>query len=325
MRLLILISFILAQAAWSCKTNDNSQGKSGSHELSISISKHYLNLPVSASTDRAKIRFQAEGVPDLEMVIRLAPAKPDYWVFLDVSRYNGKDLKISYQGPSAGLGAIYQDDKIAGSDSLYKEVNRPQFHFTSRRGWNNDPNGLVYYDGEYHLFYQHNPLEREWENMSWGHAISPDLVHWQEQPLALLPDTSGTMFSGSAVIDKENSSGWGKDAMVLFYTSAGKKMKQCIAYSTDKGRTFTKYTGNPVLGPDRDPKVLWHAPSERWVLVLYNENYNAVYNSKDLKSWEYKSKVDGFYECPELFELPVDGNPNNRKWVMYGASGNYAT
>jgi fructan beta-fructosidase len=324
---MICVLFILAFIALTIRCNrvEKALRQPGKSELSVDISHKYLNLPVSQSVERSGIRFVADGIPDLSMVIRLAPAKPDYWVFLDVTAYKGKNLKILYDGDPEGLAKIYQDDVIAGNDSLYSEKNRPQFHFTTRRGWNNDPNGLVYLDGEYHLFYQHNPLEREWENMSWGHAVSSDLVHWKELPTALLPDTLGTIFSGSAVIDRNNCSGFGIDALVAFYTSAGRTMKQCIAYSTDRGRSFVKYAGNPVLGPDRDPKVFWYEPSKSWVLVLYNDNYNAVYNSKDLRTWEYKSKVMGFYECPELFELPVDGNPMKKKWVMYGGSGTYMT
>jgi fructan beta-fructosidase len=309
--------------AFSCNTPDHVKIKPESHELSFTIIKQYLNLPVSQSAERSKIRFESESEPALEMVIRLAPSKPDYWVFLDVTSYMGRVLKIKYAGNPAGLSKIYQDDIIAGADSLYREVNRPQIHFTSRRGWNNDPNGLVYLDGEYHMFYQHNPLEREWENMSWGHALSKDLIHWEELPVALLPDTLGTIFSGSAVIDKDNTAGWGKDALVAFYSSAGKEMKQCVAYSLDRGRSFTKYHANPVLGPDRDPKVFWYEYAKTWVMVLYNDNYNAIYNSRNLKEWEFKSRVGGFFECPELFELPVNGNPHNKKWVMYGASGTY--
>jgi fructan beta-fructosidase len=321
-RQIIFAGFILIAGCSTGNTKEQSQTVS-QNEISLDITKTYLNLPVSRSVERAKITFKSEGVTELNMMMRLAPQKPDYWVFLDMTGYKGKKLTIKYSGDAAGLKSIYQDDRIAGSDSLYKETNRPQFHFTSRRGWNNDPNGLVWFDGEYHLFYQHNPLERDWENMSWGHAVSGDLLHWKELPVALYPDTLGTIFSGSAVIDRENTSGWGKDAMVLFYSSAGKKMKQCIAYSTDKCRTFTKYAGNPVIGPDRDPKVFWYEPAQHWVLVLYNENYNAIYNSKDLKNWELKSKVEGFYECPEFFELSVDGKADARKWVMYGASGTY--
>jgi len=311
---------------YSCSNpSADKRNVSSGEETGLNVTKKYLNLPVSRSVDRAEMVFEINGNREKKFVIRLAPGKPDYWVFYDISRFSGKTLKIVYKGNPSGLKNIYQDDKIAGQDSLYREINRPQVHFSSRRGWNNDPNGLVWYNGEYHLFYQHNPFEKYWENMHWGHAVSKDLVHWEELGIALEPDTLGTMFSGSAVIDKDNTSGWGKDALVVFYTAAGKQMTQNVAYSTDNGRTFTKYKGNPVLGPDRDPKVFWYEPKKTWVMVLYNDNYNIIYNSKDLKKWVEKSIVPGFYECPEFFELAVDGNPNNKKWVMYGASGTYMT
>ncbi len=318
--ILIALFFLLLP---SCGTKDNKPANNEIDEVSLLIKSKYLNLPVSQSADRAKMTFSADGLQFKEFAIRLAPEKPDYWVFWDISEYSGKEITINYSGNGAGLKNIYQDDRIAGEDSLYKEVNRPQMHFSSRRGWNNDPNGLVWQNGEYHLYYQHNPFEKFWENMHWGHAVSSDLVHWKEVGIALEPDSLGTMFSGSAVIDKDNLGGWGKDALVAFYTAAGKKMTQNIAWSTDNGRTFKKYEGNPILGPDRDPKVFWYEPDKTWVMVLYNDNYNIIYNSKDLKHWEQKSTVPGFYECPEFFELPVDGNSNNKKWVMYGASGTY--
>ncbi|MEI6048004.1 MAG: 2,6-beta-D-fructofuranosidase [Bacteroidota bacterium] len=315
--------FSVILLACSCNPSSQTNDKSATRDLSITVSKKYLNLPVSHLENREKMSFEVDGKPLREFVIRLAPAKPDYWVFHDVTAYIGKTVKISYTGNPNGLKNIYQDDKIAGQDSLYKEFNRPQVHFTSRRGWNNDPNGLVYYEGEYHLFYQHNPYEIQWENMHWGHAVSKDLLHWEELGIALFPDTLGTMFSGSAVIDKNNTAGWGENAMIAFYTAAGKRMTQNVAYSTDRGRSFTKYEGNPLLGADRDPKVFWYEPSQNWVMVLYDDNFNAIYNSKDLKKWELKSKTSGFYECPELFELSVDGDINNKKWVMYGGSGTY--
>lgn len=318
--LLIVLSFLLIS---SCSTKDQKIENSEVNEISMAVKSKYLNLPVSQSADRAKMTLNADGKQFKEFVIRLAPDKPDYWVFWDISKYNGKKITIKYSGNGAGLKNIYQDNRIAGEDSLYREVNRPQLHFSSRRGWNNDPNGLVWQNGEYHLYYQHNPFEKFWENMHWGHAVSKDLVHWEEIGIALEPDSLGTMFSGSAVIDKDNSAGWGKDALVAFYTAAGKKMSQNVAWSTDNGRTFTKYEGNPILGPDRDPKVFWYEPKKIWVMVVYNDNYNIIYNSKDLKHWEQKSTVPGFYECPEFFELPVDGNKNNKKWIMYGASGTY--
>jgi len=304
-------------------------------DISIKITKKYLNFPISHKQDRAKMTFEVNGIEDRSFVIRLALDEPDYWVFCDVSSFKGKTIKISYEGNSAGLSKIYQDDIIAGQDSLYKEKNRPQFHFTTRRGWINDPNGLIYYDGEYHLFYQHNPYEREWENMHWGHAVSKDLVHWEELNDALFPDKLGGMFSGSAIIDYDNTAGYNKGnnpAMIAFYTAASpEKQVQCFAYSLDKGRTFTKYDKNPVIDSKakwnsqdtRDPKVFWYKPSQHWVMVLNERDGHSIYTSKDLKNWNYESHVTGFWECPELFELPVDGDKNKTKWVMYGATGTY--
>ncbi|CEA15383.1 hypothetical protein ING2E5B_0616 [Fermentimonas caenicola] len=304
-------------------------------EIKIKIDKQYLNLPVSHDQDRSKMTFKVDGEPDLSVVIRLAAGNADYWVFKDVSHLKGKTLTISYDGNSEGLNKMFQDDVIVGQDNLYKEKNRPQFHFTTRRGWINDPNGLIYYDGEYHLFYQHNPYERDWENMHWGHAVSKDLVHWEELPSALYPDHLGGMFSGSAVMDYDNTAGYNKGktpAMIAIYTAAGAdKQVQCIAYSLDKGRTFTKYEANPVIDSrhiwnskdTRDPKVFWYTPGKHWVMVLNERDGHSIYTSSNLKDWKYESHVTGFWECPELFELPVDGNPNNTKWVMYGASGTY--
>lgn len=304
-------------------------------EIKIKIDKQYLNLPVSHDQDRSKMTFKVDGEPDLSVVIRFAAGNADYWVFKDVSHLKGKTLTISYDGNSEGLNKIFQDDVIVGQDNLYKEKNRPQFHFTTRRGWINDPNGLIYYDGEYHLFYQHNPYEREWENMHWGHAVSKDLVHWEELPSALYPDHLGGMFSGSAVMDYDNTAGYNKGktpAMIAIYTAAGAdKQVQCIAYSLDKGRTFTKYEANPVIDSrhiwnskdTRDPKVFWYTPGKHWVMVLNERDGHSIYTSSNLKDWKYESHVTGFWECPELFELPVDGNHNNTKWVMYGASGTY--
>ena len=304
-------------------------------DVTVKITKNYLNFPVSHKVDRARMTFTVDGRTERMFDIRLAAAEPEYWVFCDVSALKGKTLTISYPTNKQGLDLIYQDDRIAGYDSLYREANRPQFHFTSRRGWNNDPNGLIFYEGEYHLFYQHNPYERDWGNMHWGHAVSKDLIHWEELPLALYPDEHGTMFSGSAVIDYDNTSGFGKGntpAMVAIYTADGNnKQVQCIAYSLDKGRTWTKYTGNPVIdskakwnsNDTRDPKVFWYQPGKHWVMALNERDGHSIYTSSNLKDWKYESHTTGFWECPELFELAVDGNPANTRWVMYGASGTY--
>jgi sucrose-6-phosphate hydrolase SacC (GH32 family) len=304
-------------------------------DTTIKISKQYLNLPVSQKAERKQMRFETGGKSERFFTIRLADTTPDYWVFCDVTHLKGKTVTIKYDGLSTGIKKIYQDDAIAGQDSLYKEKNRPQFHFTTRRGWINDPNGLIYFDGEYHLFYQHNPYEREWENMHWAHAVSTDLVHWKELQLALSPDSLGTMFSGSTVMDYKNSAGFNKGnqpAMIAAYTAASdQKQTQCIAYSLDKGRTWIKYKGNPVIDSKekwnsidtRDPRVFWYQPGKHWVMVLNERDGHSIYNSTNLKDWTYHSHTTGFWECPDLFELTVDNQSGLKKWVMLGASNSY--
>lgn len=304
-------------------------------DLKLKITKKYINFPVSHKVDRRAMTLSVKGQEPCRFVIRLAEGEPDYWVFRDVSGLKGKTVTLSYEGSEAALAKVYQDDRIAGEEEIYNEKYRPQYHFTTRRGWINDPNGMVFYKGKYHLFYQHNPAEREWENMHWGHAVSTDLLHWEELPVALHPDTIGTIFSGSAVIDYGNTAGYNaKDepAMVAFYTADHpKSQRQCMAYSLDEGLTFTKYEGNPIIDSydkwqshdTRDPKVFWYAPGGHWVLVLNERNGHSIYNSKNLKDWTFQSHITGFWECPELFEISVDGNANNKKWVMWGASGTY--
>jgi len=298
------------------------------------IEKNYLNFPIEQGieTQNMKIRLNDRWVLP-GVALRICETEPDYWVFKDVSAYRGKNLKVIFSKDVKGIDMIYQSDKFMGEEVIYKEAKRPQVHFTSRRGWINDPNGLVWHNGEYHLFYQHNPYSITWGNMHWGHAVSKDLMHWKELNSALFPDTTGAMFSGSAVVDKDNTAGFGKNAIVAIYTSMGVSADQCLAYSLDNGRTFTKYKEDPVLvtieikgwSPlhPRDPKVFWYEPGKHWVMALYQNNYIAVYTSPNLKDWNFESKTTGFYECPELLELPVDNNEKNKKWVMYGASGSY--
>ena len=232
--------------------------------------------------------------------------------------------------PAQGPG-----EPTTGADEPF----RPQYHFSPSTGWMNDPNGLVYYDGEYHLFYQYNPDDIVWGPMHWGHAVSTDLVHWEHLPIALYPDEVGNIFSGSAVIDWENTAGFGKEAMVAVFTHEhnGRQM-QSLAYSTDKGRTFTKYEGNPVIEPPnnlrnfRDPKVFWYEKdgAGHWVMLVAAGNIILFYNSPDLKTWE---PVGGFglgygatcgvWETPDLFNLSVDGGPESR-WLLSVAIGGCA-
>jgi sucrose-6-phosphate hydrolase SacC (GH32 family) len=234
---------------------------------------------------------------------------------------------------SLGLKQVDPSDDLKGSQNLYHEALRPQFHFTSRRGWLNDPNGLVFYQGEYHLFYQHNPYGWDWGNMTWGHAVSTDLVHWQELPNALYPDQHGTMYSGSAIVDWDNTTGFQTGAeppLVAMFTAAGHPFTQGLAYSNDRGRTWTKYGNNPVLphiaAENRDPKVVWYAPEQKWVMALYLDGSDyALFASSDLKQWKKLSDVHlpGDSECPNFFPIAVDGDPQNLRWVFFGASGNY--
>lgn len=305
----------------------------GATEKVLTVTGRYLNIPVSHACDRQRLLVKADGMDDMPIVVRVADGNADYWVFKDVSSLKGKKLTISTGKEIPGLESVCFSDELPGIDSLYAEKNRPQFHFTTRCGWINDPNGLIYDNGKYHLYYQHNPYERDWENMHWGHAISPDLIHWTEYPDALYPDTMGTMFSGSAVIDYDNTSGFGKKGiapMVAAYTAeTGERQVQCIAYSLDGGMSFTKYKGNPVVDSKevwnsrdtRDPKVFRY--DDHWVMVLNERDGHSIYTSDNLRDWTYRSHTTGFWECPELFALDVDGKPDKKLWVMYGASGTY--
>ena len=298
-------------------------------EKSMKMTQRYLHLPVRQDAANRKVSVLHVGGPVTEFDIKLAGSDPDYWVFLDLGHLTGDTVEVVTKGASVEL--VGQGDEVPGSDELYREELRPQVHFSSRRGWLNDPNGLVFYDGEYHLYYQHNPYGWEWGNMHWGHAVSSDLIHWKELPIALTPPSYGDMaFSGSAVVDHANTSGfqtWREKVIVAAYTSTGRG--ECIVYSNDRGRTFQEFEGNPVVEHrGRDPRLLWHEPTRQWVMLLYNEDEGqergiTFYTSPDLKEWTYRSRVDGFYECPDLFELPVDGDTQNTKWVLTAASSEY--
>lgn len=301
------------------------------HEKEMKVNNQFVNIPVSHDAERVRLLMTSSGKDTLNVEVRLAKGEPDYWVFRDVTALKGQRLKI--EGPEQ-IDAIFLADTIAGGADMYREANRPQFHFTTKRGWLNDPNGLVFNDGEFHLFYQHDPFDRDGLHKHWGHAVSTDLTHWQELPAAISPDSKGDIWSGTAVIDYGNTSGFGRGKtppMVAAYTiDDGRKEVQAIAYSLDNGRTFTKYAGNPVVDSHdewatihtRDPKLFRYGDSH-WVMVLCERDGNTIYTSPDLKNWTPKSHITGFWECPELFELSVDGDENNKLWVMYGASGTY--
>jgi sucrose-6-phosphate hydrolase SacC (GH32 family) len=302
-----------------------------------------------ANVEATRHTITETGPTSVTVEVELLGNETDWAAPLDVSAWKKKTLHIVVDALPEGsrtLTSLFQWDELPGGGDLYHETLRPQLQFSAKRGWNNDPNGLVFYRGEYHLFFQHNPYGWSWGNMHWGHATSKDLVHWTEHGEALYPDDMGPMFSGSAVVDAKNTSGLGRDGqppMVMFYTAAGKPTRQCMAWSLD-GRTFTKYAQNPVLEQitpgNRDPKVLWHEPTHQWVMVLYVglpapdggvddkgkpkvEHTIHFFTSPNLKDWTLRSHTSGLYECPDLFELPIDGDSTRRKWILTAASSEY--
>jgi sucrose-6-phosphate hydrolase SacC (GH32 family) len=312
--------------------------------IELQLTSKFINLPVRTGDPVKLVKLMVDNKVVNEFRIELADSFPQFYTFIDVEKYKGKKAVLTtpvIEKKSNAFDFITNDDNIKDSEDLYQEKLRQQIHFSAKRGWNNDPNGLVYFDGEYHLFFQHNPYGWAWGNMHWGQAVSKNLVHWSELGEALYPDSLGTMFSGSAVVDWANTAGFSsgdQPAIVCFYTAAGNtsaesknvKFTQCIAYSTDKGRTWTKYEGNPVLqhvrSDNRDPKVLWYEKGKKWIMALFlDRNDYALFSSTDLKTWERLSDVviPGDGECPEFFELAVDGNAGNTRWIFYGGKGTY--
>ncbi|WP_017612606.1 glycoside hydrolase family 32 protein [Nocardiopsis salina] len=244
----------------------------------------------------------------------------------------GRRLFIGGTGAAVGAGLFAAGFAPAGRPAAADPTPRwrPLVHFTPERNWMNDPNGLVHLDGEFHQFFQYNPGGKDHADMHWGHSVSTDLVHWEERPVALEPDELGEVYSGGAVVDHDDDSGFfdGGPGLIAFYTSAGDEQVQSLAHSDDSGRSWTMYEGNPVIGNPgiedfRDPKVVWHADSGAWVLMLAADDRILFYRSSDLREWEEVSGFGpghgahgGVWECPELFELPVDGDDRNTRWVL---------
>ena len=312
--------------------------------VEMTLAKRYLNLPINNRARKRKMSLIVGGKLLGQFDIQLAEDKPDWWAFFDLARFKGRKLVIELAPPPKDWAAITQDDTIKDAEHLYKEKYRPQFHFTTRRGWINDPNGLIYYKGTYHMYYQHNPVGIGWGNISWGHAVSKDLVHWEERPDVLFPNSrDGLCFSGAAFIDRRNQLGrktGEDDVIVAFYLRTRKGL--CLAYSNDRGETMTDYEGNPVLthpGARIDtPRPFWHEPARRWVAPTYDHYKDAkgrrlravgFYSSEDLKDWKFESRVeqgkwgDELCGCVDFFQLPLDGDPKNKKWVMIFIDGSY--
>ena len=306
---------------------------------------HYLNIPIQTGATKHLVELLQDGLVVREMNVELADTTTNFWAFMDLTPLQGSELIVRVDSLLATPGQLatyfVQTNGIIADTPIYQETLRPIYHYTARRGWLNDPNGLDYYNGEYHLCYQHNPYGYYWDNMHWGNAVSTDLVHWTELPEAIYPIYLGAAWSGSSVVDWNNSAGLGTQAIVSLYTtaagygnnprmSAPYHFTQSLAYSTDQDRTFIEYTNNPVIpnlgGDNRDPKVFWYAPSNKWVMVLWlNNNDYGIFNSTDLKHWTQTSTFTfpNVIEVPELFALPLDGNTNSLKWIFYGGAGSY--
>ena len=301
--------------------------------VQINTNQRYLLLPVEEVMPGVRVSMIVNNKEVNVADVRLAVNRVDYFVPLDLSAYAGKNIllkfKLGSNDPIRGkLSAVCcKEMKLSDTfDTGNREKFRPTYHFSPLYGWMNDPNGMVYKDGEYHLFYQYNPYGSKWGNMSWGHAISQDLVNWKHLPVAIAPDALGTIFSGSAVVDFDNTAGFGAGAIIAIYTQNSDRQVQSIAYSTDNGRTFTKYENNPVLTSEardfRDPKVFWYENTKRWIMVLAVGQEMQIFSSPNLKDWIFESRFGegqgahgGVWECPDLFELPVEGT-NDKKWVL---------
>lgn len=289
----------------------------------------FLMLPIQEDSKEARVRATDAAADVPKMDIRLAMDEVDYYVPFELTGNRGTHSIIIEGLDQNALcwKCLKTADKIEFKNS---EEFRPQYHHTPKTGWMNDPNGMVYKDGRYHLYYQYNPYGSKWGNMHWAHASSTDLIHWEHHGIAISRDTLGHIYSGSAVVDKLNTSGFGKDALVAIYTSHNDKAEvQSIAYSTDNGMTFTKYEGNPVLVAEdgirdfRDPKVFWFEPDEKWVMVLSAREEVRFFSSRNLKDWEYTGAFgkgfgahSGCFECPDLVQLPVDGTDSGKKWML---------
>ena len=300
--------------------------------VSLDVTEDYLLLPIQDDAPEGKICVVKDNEQKGTLMnVRLARERVDSYVPFALSAYKGQHISIDIQGVPANA-LCWKELKMSDSfDMTNKEMFRPVYHHTPVYGWMNDPNGMFYKDGVYHLYFQYNPYGSVWGNMHWGHSTSTDLMHWKFEGCAIVPDAWGAIFSGSCVVDHENTAGFGKEAVVAFYTSAkstpwGDIQMQSMAYSLDNGKTFTKYEGNPILTSSekdfRDPKVFWYAPGKHWVMILAVGQHMEIYSSVNLKEWKKESEFGamqgahgGVWECPDLVEIPVEGT-REKKWVL---------
>ena len=298
--------------------------------IHITNPTNYILLPIEEEAAESQVLLDTGEATDTDMDIRLAQTQVDYFVPFALPT-GVKTATVCVRNKSKDA-LCWKEIKLSDTfDTANTEKFRPVYHHTPLYGWMNDANGLVYKDGEYHLYFQYNPYGSKWGNMHWGHSVSKDLVHWEHLAPAIARDTLGHIFSGSSIVDQENVAGYGVGSILVFYTSASDKngQVQCLAFSKDNGRTFIKYEKNPILCPAdglrdfRDPKVFRYEPEDRWVMIVSADKEMRFYDSKNLKDWNYMSSFgEGYgvqpcqFECPDMVELPVDGDLNRKKWAL---------
>ena len=326
---------VLASLAFAASAQDARFLSSNHCIYRINEQKNYLLLPVQEKAEMCNIKVVKNNTQVKALNVRLASNHIDYYVPLDLKQF-GEDAKLALD---IHVNGTYRNDgELSGFtcwkkmlfsdtfDTANREKYRPVYHHTPAWGWMNDPNGMFYKDGVWHLYFQYNPYGSQWENMTWGHSTSTDLIHWTFQGAPIEVDAWGTIFSGSAVVDHNNTAGFGKGAVVAMYTSAGENQTQSIAYSNDNGQTFTKYDGNPVLTsntPDyRDPHVFWNEDIKRWNMIMAEGQHMDIYSSADLKEWKLESQFGaeygnhgGVWECPDLMKMKVRGT-DQYKWML---------
>ena len=335
----ILVTALIALGCTMTVQAQEVQFLSNNHSLyrinSDNQSKKYLLLPVQESAEVSNIKVIGSSRQLKTLNVRLANNHIDYYVPLCLQEFDdekGLMLDVHVNGTyrtDGGISTFSCWKNMSFSDTFdiqNREQYRPVYHHTPAYGWMNDPNGMFYKDGVWNLYFQHNPYGSQWENMTWGHSTSTDLVHWKFQGDPVQPDALGTVFSGSAVVDKENTSGFGKGAVIALYTSAGESQTQSMVYSTDNGKTFTKYEGNPVITsnvPDfRDPHMFWNEDIKKWNMILAAGQHMEIYTSDNLKDWKLESSFGetygnhgGVWECPDLMKMKVRGT-NKEKWML---------
>lgn len=322
----------------------------GNNIVTVDGKEPLLMLPIQEDAPEARVIIVKDFNPVQTLYVRLAQSRTDYMMPLDLYKAYGikNQREAKTQNYSIKILGV-QTDAICWKnlhtastyDNKNREKYRPEYHFTPAYGWMNDPNGMFYKDGTWHLFYQYNPYGSMWGNMHWGHASSTDLIHWNQHSIAVEPDAWGAAFSGSCAIDHDNTAGFGKDAVIGFYTSAGERQTQSLIYSTDGGENFHKYEGNPVITSDqpdfRDPNFFWHEPTQRWIMLLAVGQELQFFSSKDLKDWKKESSFghinefdaptlaagygnhSGVWECPDMFELKFKNEKTKKeesKWVL---------